>query len=558
MLLGPLVALVPLFDAPSCAAEEKEDESALRRDLRQLQEANRELMRRLEALEAATAPRGKPAGGARATTSAEKGGSSPPSTQPWDTVTERAIEDRVKDLEVGQQAQEVATRQIIADTLAKAGPKINSFLSLSGVTEVVASRTREIVPTVSAPNVFGTAGPTKQDLALGTVELDFDIHASNWLNGSLVVTYEGGGTKFLTSTGTEQTVDRFTLDRAHIRFGDFTQFPIAARLGLEVQHFGTSTGVARLDTLSLGSPLTTEVFENRQTAAGLEFAWPTPVPAPPPAPVVTPPVQPLVLAPAISEVARWLGYKPLPARIDPLTPVRPAADLPPLYGSFMVYKGSEDFGSDRTDIRDFHASIGYRTTGHCGKPYEELRSSLVCPWVLDAHVDYSTNVFESRFLHTTYLPFLTQIGSVPGIAASVKASLGPFAFVGEINQALDDATFVDGANTARSIKPLIWLVSGAYQFDWNPWVKEIGAQGDFVSVSYSESQDMAGSVHVLSGVPTRVGFVPERRLLVTAGEWVTGDLKVAVEYSANWDYSPSNGGTGLLVHGIFGLVQFNY
>jgi len=54
------------------------------------------------------------------------------------------------------------------------------------------------------------------------------------------------------------------------------QFPIAARFGVEVVHFGTSTGVARLDTLSIGTPLTTEVFENRQTAGGLEFAWPTP------------------------------------------------------------------------------------------------------------------------------------------------------------------------------------------------------------------------------------------------------------------------------------------
>jgi hypothetical protein len=238
--------------------------------------------------------------------------------------------------------------------------------------------------------------------------------------------------------------------------------------------------------------------------------------------------------------------------------VRPPADLPPFYGSFMIYKGSEDFGPDRTRIEDFNASLGLRTRGHCGALYEELRSSLVCPWTFDFHVDYGTSVFESKFLHAAYLPFLPQIGSIPGIAASLKTSFGPFALVGEVNTAIDEARFIDGLGIVRSISPMTWQASLAYQFDWNPWVKEIGAQGDFISVAYSGSHDVAGVMASIKGVPTRVGFVPASRLLVTAGEWVLPELKVAVEYSANWDYSPSRGGTGLLVHGIFGLVQFNY
>jgi len=63
-------------------------------------------------------------------------------------------------------------------------------------------------------------------------------------------------------------------------------------------------------------------------------------------------------------------------------------------------------------------------------PYDQLTYSLICPWTLDFHVDYDTSVFESRFLHSAYLPFLSEIGRVPGVAASVKASFGPFAFVG--------------------------------------------------------------------------------------------------------------------------------
>ena len=97
-------------------------------------------------------------------------------------------------------------------------------------------------------------------------------------------------------------------------------------------HFGSSTGVARLDTLSIGTPLTTAVFENRQTFAGIEFAFPTPPPMPPPAPVVEPPVRPLVLAPLVKDIAQRLGYVPLPQRVKPLTPVTPPLDLPPIYG----------------------------------------------------------------------------------------------------------------------------------------------------------------------------------------------------------------------------------
>ena len=35
-------------------------------------------------------------------------------------------------------------------------------------------------------------------------------------------------------------------------------------------------------------------------------------------------------------------------------------------------------------------------------------------------------------------------------------------------------------------------------------------------------------------------------------------LKVAVEYSANWDYPVSVGGTGRVAHGWFGLIQLNF
>jgi hypothetical protein len=559
--LFSLVLLVPSY----AAAAENEDMAVLRRMLGELKAENRKLSQRLSALEGTSAARRtKPAAAhespvpAATAVKLAPAAESPPVALPSpdlsETATNKPLGQRVKDLEIGWAAQENATRQIIRDTLSKTGPKINNYLALSGVVEGLASRTGQF------------NGPTQENLALSTAELDFDIKLSDWLTGALVLHFDNG-TGAIFPTGNNPVVpastpglgvDRFTLDRTHISIGDLMQFPIAARFGVETLHFGTSTGVARLDTLSIGTPLTTEVFENRQTAGGVEFAWPTPPRQPPPAPVVIPRVSPLVVAPAVSQLARWLGYTPLPERPFRPQPVTFPFDPPPFYGSVMTYKGSDSIIPNRTKIDDYNASLGFRTRGNCGLPYDQLTNSLICPWTFDFHVDYDTSVFESRFLHSSYLPFLSQIGQIPGMAASVKASFGPFAFVGEVNAALQQARFLDGLGIARSMTPMTWQASIAYQFDWNPWITEIGAQGDFISLGYSGSKDMAGVTSLVNGVPTRIGFVPQNRVFLTAGEWVMDGLKVAVEYSANWDYPVSSGGTGKVAHGGFGLVQLNF
>src|SRR6266850_621537 len=555
---APALFSLVLFVPSYAAAAENEDMAVLRRMLGELKAENRKLSQRLSALEGASATRRtvpaaaheRPAPAATAAKPAPAVASPPvvlPSPDLSETATNKPLGQRVKDLEIGWAAQENATQQIIRDTLSKTGPNINNYLALSGVVEGLASRTGQF------------NGPTQENLALSTAELDFDIKLSDWLTGALVLHFDNG-TGAIFPTGNNPVVpattpglgvDRFTLDRTHISIGDLMQFPIAARFGVETLHFGTSTGVARLDTLSIGTPLTTEVFENRQTAGGLEFAWPTPPQAPPPAPVTVPTVQPLVLGPAVNNLAQWLGYKPLPQRVTKPTPVTPAVEPPPFYGSFLVYKGNEEITPNRFRMQDFNAALGYRTSGHCGVPYEELQSSLVCPWEIDAHVDYNTSVFNSTFLQSSYRPFLSQIGAAPGVAASVKARFGPFAVVGEVSRAIQEVTFLDGIGILRSITPMTWQASIAYQFGWNPWITEIGHQGNFISVAYSGSHDMAGVTDLINGVPTRVGFVPQSRLNVTAGEWPMDGLKVAVEYSANWDYPVSRGGTGQLAHGVF-------
>lgn len=410
LVFGAVPALfsLMLFVPSYAVGAENEDLATLRRMLGELKAENRKLSERLSALEgAAPARRTKPATvhehpapaatGAAAAPKVIVASPVAPPTLPAPDLSEaaakRPLNERVRDLEIGWAANENATRQILRDTLNKTGPKINNFLSLSGVIEGVASRTGSFT------------GPTQESLSLGTAELDFDIKLSDWLTGALVLHFDNG-TGAIFPTGNQPVVptnlpgvgvDRFTLDRTHISVGDLMQFPIAARFGVEVLHFGTSTGVARLDTLSIGTPLTTEVFENRQTAGGLEFAWPTPPRQPPPAPVVVPRVSPLVVAPAVRQLMGWLGYTPLPERPFRPTPVTFPFDPPPFYGSVMTYKGSDSIIPGRTKIDDYNASLGFRTRGHCGVPYDQLTDSLICPWTVDFHVDYDTSVFETDF-----------------------------------------------------------------------------------------------------------------------------------------------------------------
>jgi hypothetical protein len=198
-----------------------------------------------------------------------------------------------------------------------------------------------------------------------------------------------------------------------------------------------------------------------------------------------------------------------------------------------------------------------------------LRGFGLCPWTVDFDVDYNSSVFDSRFLEAEYRGFLDQIGFVPGVAASVKSTLGPMSLVVEWNSAIKRAKFFDDRGVtadapqrthAVSIKPAAWQVSLGYQFDWNPWVESIGAQGTFVAIGYSQSRDLAGvtrSINNQGNVElTKVGRVPQKRLLLTAGEWVTDGLKVAVEYSRNWDYSISEGGTGKATNGVFASLTY--
>ena len=244
-------------------------------------------------------------------------------------------------------------------------------------------------------------------------------------------------------------------------------------------------------------------------------------------------------------------------RPKPPTPVSLPLEPPPFYGSLLFYE-SHNIGAQRGFTRNINARLGYRTSGHCGRPYSELRSSDFCPWSLDFNVDYNTSVFDSQFLEAEYRPFLDQFGPVRGVASTVKATLGPMLLVGEWNGAIDRAAFTDGVGTRFNIKPSAWQVSLGYQFDWNPWVETIGGQGTYLALGYSQSRDLAGATQLVNTESSRVGALPRSRWTLTAGEWVAEGLKVQLEYSRVTDYAIGQGGTGATGNAVLMTLTYSW
>ncbi len=455
---------------------------------------------------------------------------------------QKQLEQRVKELEDAETARDDATRSIIRDTISTMGSKINESVTLGGVLEVVGGWTEDF------------SGQNEGLLGLNTVDLDFEVEINQWTAVSFKIEYDDGtNLQFPTTSGFESGVDRFNIDQAFITIGDPQRFPPFMTFGRIYLPFGIGTGDPVADVLSIQDPLTIEGFETREDAIGFGLGFPTPAVTPATPPVTPPPVRPLVINPLVSSISRALGYKPPLTRPRP-TPITPTP-APPLFNV-----GAYAYNGDTFDKRDkggfkpkdyYNFTVGYRTKGDCGRPFDQLVGSAFCPWTIDVDVDYTSSVFDSLFLEDEYKPFLGQIGFVPGMAASVKATLGPVSLVGEWNGAISRAKFFDDLGNSVSITPSAWQISLGYQFDWNPWVEEIGAQGNYITIGYSQSSDLEGVTRVKDGEQSRVGFLPKRRFIVGAGEWVLDNLQYSIEYNLNKDYSKNAGGSGNYAYGFF-------
>jgi hypothetical protein len=527
------LCLAPL---PASLAADADDIAELKRAVEALREENRALAKRIATLE------GEQAGREQAAQPGPAQQAGPGSASAEAGSTEQ-LERRVKELEAAKTAQEDATRSIIRQSLSTLGSKINETLSLGGTLEVTASKSRDF------------SGQSTSAITLSSASLEFDIQATDWALGRLKVDYDTGtSVLFPTTDGFQAGVDRFTLDQGYITLGDTQRFPPYLTAGRVVLPFGISTGHPVTDTLSINNPLTVEVFETKQNAVGFGLSFPTPALKPAPPPVIAPPVRPLVVNPLVTALARRLGYEPLPLRPKPPTPLALAPVPPPFDVAIYAYD-SQIPNARRTQI---DGTLGFNTRGHCGRPYDELSGVGLCPWAINVDVNYNSSVFDSQFLRDGYQAFLSQIGAVQGMAASLKGAFGPFSVVGEWNGAIEQAKFLNGLGTPVSIRPAAWQFSLGYQFDWNPWVQEIGQQGTYVAIGYSQSSGLAGTTALLDTGATRVGFVPKRRLILTAGEWVLDAVRLAIEYSYNWDYPRSAGGTGNTAPGFFVSLTYAF
>ena len=159
------------------------------------------------------------------------------------------------------------------------------------------------------------------------------------------------------------------------------------------------------------------------------------------------------------------------------------------------------------------------------------------------------------FCNSNIAAFLDQIGFVPGMAAHIKSNLGPTAVDTGMEWRTHECRIYRRCGNSHRYPTASLASPVAYQFDWNPYVEVIGAQGTYFVIGYSESSDLAGVQRVIGLLPpTRVGTVPEKRFSVGVGEWVLENVRIALEYSHAVDYSEDEGGTGNSADAV--LCQF--
>ena len=229
---GAILVLASLLAVTSTSAQTGGDElDELKRAVRLLQAQNRELVNRLEALEAKKAGRASdqlilPTPTPEAVDQPSQG-----------TESNQALEQRIKELEMAKSAQERATRLIIQESMAKVGSKINEAVTFGGAIELLAGRSSEL------------SGPNRNALKFNTAEIDLEIQVSPWATGSFIMGYDNGlgRTNLQTNRGNLAGFDRVNLDRAFVTIGDVTRFPLYVRAGRMTLPFGISTGVHRAE-----------------------------------------------------------------------------------------------------------------------------------------------------------------------------------------------------------------------------------------------------------------------------------------------------------------------
>jgi len=191
--------------------------------------------------------------------------------------------------------------------------------------------------------------------------------------------------------------------------------------------------------------------------------------------------------------------------------------------SAYLYNGStNDLGGGAKRLQHYGFAAGYE------RKFDNVSFSV--------GVGLIDSLYDSDGL-TEAVPEMQTQPYVPGVSAYLKLGLWGFSFIGEYDTAVRNARFsrttttedengdIATASALFNIRPQTWQVEAAYTtdifFGWRT----------YVAFNYSETSGMLGTF-------------PRRRMLSTAGTWFADNVRLALEYGNDKDYSKAQQGTG--------------
>ena len=177
-------------------------------------------------------------------------------------------------------------------------------------------------------------------------------------------------------------------------------------------------------------------------------------------------------------------------------------------GAYVFNGTTNERASGEKHLDHYGATVGY------GMTHDQM--SFV------AAIDMINSAFDSDGL-TEAFPEALRSSYSPGLAAHVKFGLGGFSLVTEYNTALRSVAFTRN-DTPFRIRPTAWMIEGGY-------TTEIFGKKTYGAIGYSQTYQLGGAF-------------PERRVLATIGTWLSNNMRFALEYAHDEDYSLTAGGTG--------------
>jgi len=145
------------------------------------------------------------------------------------------------------------------------------------------------------------------------------------------------------------------------------------------------------------------------------------------------------------------------------------------------------------------------------------------------------SVFDSDGL-TEQFPEAVNARYAPAVAAVLRFRLGGFSLVTEYNAAIYDVPFqrlvtvVLPDGTEEQVvqvirkRPTAWQIEAGY-------TTQVFGKKTYGAFGYSRTYQLAGAF-------------PKQRLLTTVGTWLAPNMRLALEYGHEYDYSSAKGGTG--------------